>query len=303
MFELAWVSNLGRIEYIIIITIALSATIGCFGYIFICFIRARIIEDTPTSKIRSASQGYTEIIGNTKPIDHPTFAKLSLQPCVWYRYKIEKYESSGDSSSWETIEEGESDDLFFIVDDTGECRVDPEKADVTVSRKNKWYGNMRYPGRINRRTSYFNRDYRYTEERIHSGDPLYIVGLFQTVRGPSESEIKSGKVAELLRQWKSNHRKLVERFDSDNDRKIELAEWEQARQQAIQQVEKQHTTSKAVPLHLLANHPGLRHPYLIATKSQRDLATKYKIRAALYVFGFLAASAVSFVLLSARSYS
>lgn len=300
MFELAWVSSLDRVEYTIITGIALCATVGCFGYIFTYFIRARIVEDTPTSKIRSASQGYTEIIGKAKSIEQPIFAKLSMIPCLWYRYKIEEYKSSGDSSGWSTIEQGKSDDLFLIVDNTGECRVDPDKADVSVNRKNKWYGNLRYPGRINHRTSFFNKDYRYTEERIHSGDPLYIVGLFQTVRGPSESEIKSGKVATLLKQWKSDHSKLVEQFDNNNDGEIDLKEWEVARQQAIKQVEDQHVEGESVQLHLLANHPGLRHPYLIATKSQRDLATKYRIRAACYLFGFIAASAISFVLLMAR---
>jgi hypothetical protein len=300
VFELDWLSNLDRFEYTIITLIALSAAAVSFFYIFSYFIRARIVEDTPTSKIRSASQGYTEIIGRAKPIEQPILAKLSLKPCLWYRYKIEKYQSSGDSSGWSKVEDGSSDDLFLIKDNTGICRVDPDKADVSVSSKNRWYGRTRYPGGFNRRTSFFNKDYRYTEERIHSGDPLYIVGLFQTIRGPSVSEVKSGKVAELLKLWKSNHNKLIQRFDRNNDGEIDLAEWEEARQQAIQQVEEQHEQGESVALHLLTSHPGVRYPYLIATKSQRDLVTKYRIRAACYLIGFLAASAISFVLLTAR---
>lgn len=46
------------------------------------FKRARLIEDMPTSKIRSASQGYTELIGVAENRGVTLSSPLSGSPCV-----------------------------------------------------------------------------------------------------------------------------------------------------------------------------------------------------------------------------
>src|SRR3990172_5026880 len=77
----------------------------------------RLIEDTPTAKIRSAPQGYVELEGVGKLMDGPPIiAKLSGLPCVWYRYKIEEYITGGsnDRHHWETIDKGESTETFWL---------------------------------------------------------------------------------------------------------------------------------------------------------------------------------------------
>ena len=46
---------------------------------------ARLIEDTPTSRIRSAAQGYVELAGNGLPLPatkNP--APLTQRPCTWW---------------------------------------------------------------------------------------------------------------------------------------------------------------------------------------------------------------------------
>jgi len=62
------------------------------GYGIFHFIRrARLIEDTPTAKVRSAAQGYLELIGRGKYLgDKPLVAPLTGTPCTWYSYKIER---------------------------------------------------------------------------------------------------------------------------------------------------------------------------------------------------------------------
>ena len=68
--------------------------------------RYQAIADTPTSKIRSASQGYVELSGTIEKADSPDIQPLSGPltglPCVWYRYSIERYRRSGKSSHWQT---------------------------------------------------------------------------------------------------------------------------------------------------------------------------------------------------------
>ncbi|MGD8558591.1 MAG: hypothetical protein PVH04_02930, partial [Gammaproteobacteria bacterium] len=106
----------------------IALTTAGFYFAFVFFRRARIIEDTPTSKIRSAAQGYVELVGHGNTIDGPEIvAPLSKTPCTWYRYKVEKLDDKHDR----TIDSGCSEDLFMLVGETGTCVIDPEGAEVT----------------------------------------------------------------------------------------------------------------------------------------------------------------------------
>src|SRR3990172_5411714 len=103
----------------------------------------RLIEDTPTAKIRSAPQGYVELEGAGMMMDGPPIiAKLSGLPCVWYRYKIEQqvktHYKGHTQTRWEVIEKDESTETFWLQDNTGRVVVDPEGADVTPRHKDSW---------------------------------------------------------------------------------------------------------------------------------------------------------------------
>jgi len=58
-----WVLNLPQGKFYLYLLICIIASVVGFVFAFIFFRRARIIEDTPTSKIRSAAQGYVELAG------------------------------------------------------------------------------------------------------------------------------------------------------------------------------------------------------------------------------------------------
>ena len=56
---------------------------ACWIAAFRAIRRARLIEDVPTSKIRSAVQGYVELIGHAEAMEGPAIvAPLSQLPCV-----------------------------------------------------------------------------------------------------------------------------------------------------------------------------------------------------------------------------
>ena len=62
--------------------------------------KARIIEDVPTSKIRSAHQGYVELTGVSRSQDHNLLsAPLTGTRCLWFDYRIERYKG-GKNSRW-----------------------------------------------------------------------------------------------------------------------------------------------------------------------------------------------------------
>ena len=125
---------------------ALATLIATFVFVK----RARLITDTPTAKIRSAPQGYVELCGYGKMLDGPPIhAPLTHAPCVWWWYKIEERRTSHSNGKrttrWVTIDQGRSDALFLLVDDTGECIVDPEAAKVIPEIRHRWHGSTRRP--------------------------------------------------------------------------------------------------------------------------------------------------------------
>ena len=92
-----------------------------------------LVENTPTSKIRSIAMGLVEIFGSVVPI------KLLKSPftnkeCIGYKYTIEEYKSSGKENSWQIIKQGDSRNNFYLKDDTGNVLVNPIGAQLDIPR-------------------------------------------------------------------------------------------------------------------------------------------------------------------------
>ncbi len=114
--------------------ISAAIALGCAYGSFSRLHSARIIEDTPTSKIRSAHQGYVELIGFAKTgATELLLSGLSQTPCLWYRYNIERYESSGKNSHWRSVERKTSEQPFILNDGTGDCIVYPDRAEMMLT--------------------------------------------------------------------------------------------------------------------------------------------------------------------------
>ncbi|MFH1770987.1 MAG: hypothetical protein ABH828_05545 [archaeon] len=91
----------------------------------------QMIENIPTSKIRSIAMGLVEIKGIAEPFRKKLLkSPFSEKDCVYYRYTVEEYRSSGKNSRWVTIASGQSNDFFNLTDDTGTVLVDPKGAEV-----------------------------------------------------------------------------------------------------------------------------------------------------------------------------
>ncbi len=258
----------------------------------------RLIEDTPTCKIRSAPQGYVELEGLGKLMDGPPIiAKLSGLPCVWFRYKIEEYVATGKGNEhrWETIDKGESTDTFWLQDDTGRVVVDPEGADVTPRYKDTWRSGSSLSGIahvtyvksfISSRASGGN--YRFTEERINSGERLYALGLLKNVSSYTSQTSVDEDVRALLGDWKKDQPALLQRFDLDKDGKIDEKEWMLARSQARREVTKnrrEQVNTLADGLNVLGPTRDRSRPYILSAFTQTELAKRYRLWAMLYAGG------------------
>ncbi len=258
----------------------------------------RLIEDTPTAKIRSAPQGYVELEGTGKLMDGPPIiARLSGLPCVWYRYKIEEYTATGKGHEhrWETIDKGESTETFWLQDDTGRAVIDPEGAEVTPRHKDSWRSGSSLSGiaHVTYVKGFLNthsggNTYRFTEERINSGERLYALGLLKSVSSYTSMPTVDEDVRALLGDWKKNQPKLIERFDLDKDGKIDEKEWMLARSQARRDVMKnrqEQVTNSTDGLNVLGPTRDRSRPYILSTFTQKELARRYRLWAMLYAGG------------------
>ena len=85
--------------------VMLATLLVCFGSVIALFgfIRhGRIMQDTPTSKIRSASQGFVQLEGRARSLDDkPLRVPGSGRQCVWFDYLIEKKVKTG--KRWRVI--------------------------------------------------------------------------------------------------------------------------------------------------------------------------------------------------------
>ncbi|MBK6638182.1 MAG: hypothetical protein IPG34_11250 [Rhodocyclaceae bacterium] len=230
----------------------------------------RAVADTPTSKVASAAQGYVELIGIGRPFDGPpVLAKLSMSPCLWFRYLVERRSDN----KWKTESKGESDASFLLDDGSAICVVDPEGAQILTRKRHSWTEGS----------------YRYTEWRIDEGDEVYALGHFVTQGGADLSLDVNEDVKLLLAEWKKDPARLNQRFDLDRNGELDMREWELARAQAKREVLAVHREARLQSdTHLMRLPPDARL-YLVATITPESIVRRYRLWASFHVACFFAA--------------
>ncbi|SIS99406.1 GIDE domain-containing protein [Neptunomonas antarctica] len=260
--------------------------------------RYRLITGTPTSRIRSAHQGYVEVIGHIIAGEYgPLIAPLSGRECVWYRYSVSCLTSGGKTKHWNVERSGESDAWFQINDATATALVDPAGATVRTENTRVWYGDTANPSishltnqqfqHSSNKSSGFSLNtlllkdldtsrYRYKETLLFTHEKVYALGQFQSVGGgrqlPSAQQISG----DIIREWKQSYDTLVQRFDTNNDQKLDMQEWDDVQTAAHQEAEKRRREISATPtMHVLSCPTETHHPYLISTLDEEVLAKHY----------------------------
>lgn len=243
--------------------------------------KARLLEDTPTSLIRSAAQGYVELCGHARLMPGPPiFSPLSLTRCVWWRYSVQHLDRSREKNQWVTIENLTSDDLFTICDATGDCVVDPDNARIVPSIKRNWRGPVPKPCCPPDGSWFQFGDYRYCEELILVGDLLYATGWFRTQSSEQEFN-ESQDLRELLADWKKDQKTLLERFDQNKDGQIDLQEWESVRRAALEQVRAAQVKRALNPDVSVLSKPPDHRPFILSTITQQALTRRARLWATL----------------------
>ena len=162
---------------------------GLFYQGFVWFKQKQLIENIPTSKVRSIAMGLVEIHGDVVPIKKQVLkSPFTNKDCVYYRFMVEEYRKSGKHSRWITVRSGRQGVHFGIKDNTGTVLVDPKDAHIDVPHDNVYKSGIGRdpPKEVKhflkaqglRHEGFFglNKKMRFTEWFIKSKEKLYIMG-------------------------------------------------------------------------------------------------------------------------------
>lgn len=302
--------------------IAMAATLAALGLwrAWANLNKVRLIEDTPTSKARSAHQGYVELEGSARAMDGaPTIAPLTGLPCCWYRFLVEEqittHHQGKAQTRWQTVDRGESTDTFWLEDDSGRVAVDPEGAEIEARHKDVWRSGSSFsnaptlPTHVASFMQSFvathrsGNPHRFTEWRINNRDPLYAIGLLKNVGSHATLSSVDDDARALLHDWKQDQATLQRRFDLNQDGKVDEKEWMLARAQARREAMKQRTEQMktfADGINLLGPTKDRNRPYILSAYLQANLLARYRWRVAMYGTGFFALGALAVWLFNAR---
>ena len=161
--------------------------VALFVYGFKIRATQRVIENTPTSTVRSLPLGFVEVAGAAQPDGDPLSSPIGNQPCVFYSYRIQELRGGGRSRRWVTVAEERSTEPFYLRDQTGSVLIVPMGAEAALSKEqvfsNRWPGAL--PDHVARTlrgigsptASWLGpRTIRCREAVIAPGDPLYVLG-------------------------------------------------------------------------------------------------------------------------------
>ena len=151
--------------------------------------KKRLIENTPTSKVRSLAMGPVEVFGKVVPSnEHILTSPFSGKKCVYYKYFVQEYRRSGKHSYWATIKKGADLVPFFIDDGTGTVLIDPKGSDLDIPKSFTWQtGFGKNPPKIvteflesqgmSMKSFFgFNKKMRFTEYIVLPETKVYVFG-------------------------------------------------------------------------------------------------------------------------------
>jgi E3 Ubiquitin ligase len=294
-------SNHESVKFWLLVLGLAGAAIYSFADCFVNWRKNRVVEDLPTSRIRSAAQGYVEFAGRGVMLpDTENKAPLSGIPCAWWRYTIEHRGWGGGSRSWSAVASDISTAPFLLDDGTGRCLVDPRGAEVFANAKDVWYGDSEWPdvrmpswpgiaGWI--ADACATGKYRYTEHRLQSPTPVYAVGSFRCLSGVSV-ESPERATAELLRDWKRDQKSLLEHFDTNHDGVLAADEWDRARAAARKQVIDGLSAQPQTPGLSVLSKPTDGRAFLLSASDKESLARRLHRRAIASIVVFVGSSGV-----------
>ena len=297
--------ELPRMEYLVILGVLIAVFSYLVYYSFSVTKRYRFMDGTATSRIRSAAQGHVELkgLGEWMP-NGEIHSPFSKRRCLWYHCTIDRKQSSGKRITWTNISDERSSQMFHLVDETGDCIVDPDDARVIPEMDTTWYGHStEYRSRAPKKPTRFNfsmGSYRFRERLLLPASTLYALGWFRTVHSNPSDEFIAKQVEDLVRTWKLQPAKYLREYDLDQNGKIEKREWKVIRAAARKQVLNRLNNEKQEH-HVISCPANSRQPYILSARTEEDLVTIKKWKARFSITGALLAFTALVAMISIRS--
>jgi hypothetical protein len=183
-----------------VILVLLIGGVAAFTYGIKQYFKKKLIENTPTSKVRSIAMGFVELYGKVVPSKQILKSPFTNHDCVYYKSTVEEYVSSGKNSYWKLINSDIDHTLFFLKDNTGKVLVDSTTANIKIPHDFRTQSLSKAPIHLknflaakNIQTKTFlnfKKKMRFTEYYIAPDDKLYILGTAAS-RPDSESAVKN----------------------------------------------------------------------------------------------------------------
>ena len=97
--------------------------------------KKKIVEEIPTSKIRSIAMGLVEVKGKAKAVKEQ-HALLTGRKCCYYAYKVYKRYTGKNRKQRQVIPitKGKSEEPFYIHDATGKVMVEAKDAQIFLEQ-------------------------------------------------------------------------------------------------------------------------------------------------------------------------
>ena len=212
------------------------------------FRRVRLIEDTLTTGLDSAAQGYVELEGKVSLYEGEIARGLhiDLPPMVWFRSYL-----------------AESGAGFILDDGFGRCTIDPREAEV-----------------ITPRYSYNERHYN----AIYPGETIYALGQLETLKKHATAYERDGFVRSKIIEWKKDQYNFLDYFDKDKNSKIDDTEMGFARESAQREVDAELEARYQQPATHVVSYPNDGRPFILSSIHPLELIKRYKRAIMVHIF-------------------
>lgn len=253
----------------------------------------RMVENTPTSKIRSMAMGMVEITGRARQY-YDLKTTYSGTRCIYFRCRYYRkkrigwsgrrslYASGrGEGETWALESETASGRLpFYLEDDTGRVLVRPEGALFHISRY-----TQQFSGAFGVAATFGagHSGTRVYEDLIADGAGVYVLGK---ARPEKTGDPVSARIRKELAALKKDKNRLMA-YDANNNNRVDPDEWETARRDVENRVYAE-MLAEGSPTErsVIGRPPYGTLPFIIAD-SEEGIIRKLQFRVWLFLAGGL----------------
>ncbi len=261
-----------------------------FPYGLVLLNYKRMVENTPTSKVRSMAMGIAEVSGQARQY-YDLKTSHSGTRCIYFRvryYRKRSARMSGvsvlqpktrNSDQWVLERESSSGRLpFYLEDETGRVLVRPKGALFHISKFRQEFSGtfgMFMSPEMQR------SDRRIYEDIIPEGARVYVLGKARPER--TDSSVAE-KITDELRALKKDNDRLMA-YDADDNGRVDMEEWETARRDVENKVYAEMLAEGGHKEQVVIGKPGYGMLPFIIADSEEGILRKLGLRVWLFLAG------------------